>query len=133
MLKTVRTAFVGAIMVVAAGLGAPAAQAATVPQVAGSYALNYEWYSAPGYWQTTNLTLNADGTCSLVAGCTWTLAGASSTDFTMSVPNPRRQGIIYRGAVTSSGLSSPSSYGHQYFGNPYFKNAAESDWYANRK
>jgi hypothetical protein len=134
-----RLALLVALIAAAGVMTAAPAQAATpraVPStassVAGTYTLHYEWYSAPGYWQTSGLTLNADGTCSLSPSCSWALSGASSTSFTMTIPNPRRGGIIYRGTVTATGLSSSTGYGHQYFGNPYYNNAPEGDWYAQK-
>jgi len=136
-MKKLRLVVVAAAVAGAGWTVAPTAAQATPPTVlattsavAGSYTLHYEWYSAPGYWQTTALTLNADSSCSLAAQCAWTLSGSSNTAFTMTIPNPRRGGIIYRGTVTASGLSSSTSYGHQYFGNPYYNNAVEGDWYA---
>lgn len=107
---------------------APSATAATpATPVTGVYTLHYEWYSAPGFWQTTDFTLAADHTCTLAAGCTWKLSG---THLTLHFPNPRRGGVTYDGTVTPTGLNSPTSDGYMYFDTTGTQH--EGLWYADK-
>ena len=132
MLRSLKVFAAAAVVATSAATGvagAAAAPSATTSTVTGTYTLHYEWYSAPGYWQTSNLILRADHTCNMTPPCTWSV---SNTGFTMKFPNPRRGGIIYSGTVTPTGLNTQTSYGHMHFGNPYFGNSNEGDWYATK-
>ena len=106
------------------GLSSPAVAA---NPVAGSYTLHYEWYSAPGYYQTTPLVLNADHTCSLESGCVWKVSGSA---FTLTEPNPRRNGVTYSGVVTAAGLNTSTNQGYMYLGTT--GNQHEGRWYATK-
>lgn len=110
----------------AALLGTSTPALAATP-TAGSYTLHYEWYSAPGYYQTASLVLNADHTCSLEAGCRWTVSQGA---FTLTEPNPRRGGVTYSGVVTSAGLNTAADQGYMYLGSTGSQH--QGRWYATK-
>lgn len=123
---TTRRAAALCVAALAAVVASPTQASAATP-VAGTYTLHYEHYSAPGYWSTTQLVLNPDQTCSIAAGCMWTV---SQGTFTITLPNVRRNGSSYVGVVTPTGLCSSAHPGYIYYGTT--GNTPEGLWYATR-
>lgn len=111
----------------AAGLLGASTPALAATPVAGTYTLHYEWYSAPGFYQTTQLVLSPDHTCSVNPGCAWNVSNGA---FTMTLPNPRRLGVTYSGVVTTPGLNTSAQQGYMYSGSTGSQH--QGRWYATK-